>query len=286
MKKITKISAIAIAIVLLCLSLSGCASLDLMREEQCFWTNDDNIDSITLSNGEVYLKLDDAVSENIYYTGYEYNFVYVTKKDVPVLLSKEYSIQLELDDSENFIYGYIPEEQGIEMLIPNSLEDDYYFFGGGGGKVMNLLYCKEELYDDIMKQYNKGVEYTHYGYDYHFYTYDEDGMQENTVSSRYDCTKEETAIVDKILKDIKPQSNSDIPYNSTHLCTLYKLSDENLFCKTQYEIYTVDDKYYLAKYSEALDEYNIYEVPSKYDSDFDKITKEAKEAYDEEYYVW
>lgn len=284
MKKILKISALTLAVIMMCLSFSGCAELDLMREEQCFWTNEDNIDSITLSNEEVYLKLDDEVADNLYYPGYSFNPIHVTEKDVPVLLSREYSTQLELSDNKNYIYGFVGNESGVEGLIPNALISEYHYFVGGDGQGINVLYCKEELYDDIMKQYNDGIEYTHYGYDYHIYQYDDDGTPAEDISGNYDLTKEETKLVDKILKDIKPDTDSDVPYDSIYICTLFKLSENNIFCGDPYEIYTVNDDYYIAKYSDALDTNSVYKVPTKYDSDFDNITKVAREAQEDEYY--
>ena len=107
MKKLTKITALAVAVIMLCLSLSGCASLDLKREMHANWTNEKGIDSITTSDGETYVLLDNEVANLIMYDTYLWNEVWVTDKDVPVLLSDSYGTNLSMTSDKDFIYGYI-----------------------------------------------------------------------------------------------------------------------------------------------------------------------------------
>ncbi len=311
MKKFTKITALAVAIIMLCLSLSGCAELDLMREEQCFWTNEKGIDSITTSDGETYVLLDNEVANLIMYDTYLWENVWVTAKDVPVLLSSTYGVGLLMTSDKDFVYGYIQgktDDDGVFRVVDSNvtsvstpfslLGSAFYFTETSSSTPFSLLrpafyftetsvhhdkieerdvtYCKESIYDDIMSQVENGIEYTHYGYEY--YVYDEEYME---VPKNYYLNSDESDLIEKILKEVKPKAETQELYDKYYsLCELYHYSDDRNFGEYTFEVFASEnyDEYIFGVYIESLDAYDCYEVPEKYLDDVKKIFKNAEES--------
>lgn len=289
MKKITKITALAVAVIMLCLSLTGCASLDLKREEHAVWTNDKSIDSITLSDGETYLKLDKEYADKVYIDYFNWLPVYVTEKDVPVLLSGRLGEALRLTEDKSFIYGFIADTQNYfesnnkAITVASVFGTGLYFspveegaFTDSNIYSEDVVYCKEDVYDDVMKRLEKGVEYTHYGYDY--YLFNEETFEDK--HDHYYLSKDESEVIEKIFKEVKPKTNNDIGYNASHVCTLNHFSDDHFFGEYTCDIYMIDntDTYYLACYIDSLDTFNCYKVPDKYIDDIESITEIARES--------
>ena len=81
MKKTTRILALCIALVFVCLSATGCNAIEEMRERHGFYTK---TGSIMIGDTEYLL-----LPENEYFSPLRDNAdeIYVTDKDVPVLLS-------------------------------------------------------------------------------------------------------------------------------------------------------------------------------------------------------
>lgn len=292
MKKFTKITALAVAIIMLCLSLSGCAELDFQREMHAFWTNEKGIDSITASDGETYVLLDNEVANLIMYDTYLWENVWVTAKDVPVLLSSTYGVGLLMTSDKDFIYGYIQgktDDDGVFRVVdsnatsfstPFSLLRSAFYFTETSvhpDKIeeRDVTYCKESIYDDIMSQVENGIEYTHYGYEYS--VYDEEYME---VPKNYYLSKDESDLIEKILKEVKPKPETNELYDKYYsLCELYHYSDDRNFGKYTFEVFASEnyDEYIFGVYIESLDAYDCYEVPEKYLDDVKKIFKNAEE---------
>ena len=313
MKKFTKITALAVAIIMLCLSLSGCASLDLKREEQAFWTNEDSIDSITLSSGETYVILEEDVEQLVMYDSRNWQYVYVTQKDVPVLLSDTYGTLLYFSDDKKFIDGCltgIENNDGSFTLndtrsvsgLTSVLQTAIFFTPVNTSNVYvdgipyhpeeltekHVTYCKKDYYDDIMEQFENGIDYTHYAYEYSVYDEDYDIKYKD-----YTLSKDESKIIEKILKDVKPKAETDsLYYDYYNLCNLYHYSDDEIFAEYTCEVFASFnyDEYILGVYIDSLDAYDCYEVPKKYFDDVNKIFSKAKIAYDSsvdvEYYEY
>lgn len=292
MKKLTKITALAVAVIMLCLSLSGCASLDLKREMHANWTNEKGIDSITTSDGETYVLLDNEVANIIMYDTYLWNDVWVTDKDVPVLLSDSYGTNLSITSDKDFIYGYIEgtiDSDGVFCTL--DIDGGTVPFIGGlsayfiytkegtypdktSGK--DVLYCKESIYDDIMSQIENGIEYTHYGYEY--YVLDDEYTQ---VPKDYYLSKDEAKIIEKIFKEVKPKTNNEDIYEDYYnLTSLCHYSDDRNFGEYTCEVFSSYnyDEYIIGVYIESLDTYDCYKVPQKYLDDVKKIFKNAEKS--------
>lgn len=268
MKKIFKISALILAVVVMCLSFSGCAELDDMREAHATWTEEGNTESINY-NGEVYKLLEDTGSIYPAFANSSRCDVYVTEPDVPVLLSQDLSVNLQLSNDKNFIYGYMYDAYDFEYNTSSPLFFAKEYYGGAGREV---LYCKESIYDEVSKNIADGVEFTTYGYEY--WTFNEETLEEEPIC--YTLTEEEAKLIDKVLEQ-KPEEM--VNSSDYFIASIEKISDDGYFATYGFDVY-INNKgnYELSKYSDALDLYYIYEVPSDLKDEFGKIFKGAEDA--------
>ncbi len=294
MKKLNRFIAVAVVMIMMCMLLCSCSTLDTMKEQHAYWTNENSIDSITLSNGDEYIRIENSseimLNQNTWFP------IYVTTKDVPVLLSNEYGVCLSQSDHRDFLYGYIEED--IETIFSDNKKftideptgavyESATFVGDASvhtDTVGDVLYCKKEIYDDITKRLEEGVEYTHYGYEY--FTYDKETFLDK--QNYYYLSSDEAKVIDKIFEEVKPHFDEQVIYDSYSMCYLYNLSDDHIFGKEICEIYVSPDgkTYYLAKYFEGVDKYDVYEVPEKYNDDMKKITKDAESTLNIYYDTW
>lgn len=262
MKKMSKIFALILAIIMMCLCLSGCDELDEMRKEQAFWLESGNADSL-IYNGEIYKKIEGTnLPDPLYNCSYEEQ-VYVTDPDVPVLLSQSYGEWLDISEDHNFMYGY----------IYGPYETEYYGVYESGTE---SLYCKDDMYDAVSSKIASGIEYTLYGYGY--YTYDEEDDFYGKFNYYY-LKNDEIKAINKVIEEVKPTEDDMINYNYEYLLTFDKVSDDKLFGKYSYELYYNNfDGYYLADYSEALGISTYYKVPDSLTKTFDKIASYCRDS--------
>ena len=256
MKKMSKILAIILAVLMMCLCLGGCDEIDQMREEQAFWTDNDSADSIEY-NGQIYKKID--VSTNVpdpLYNSTREKYISVTDMDVPVLLSNSFGDYLEVSDDENFIYGYVYHKNKTEYkgVYESSIES---------------LYCKDDIYDAVVSKIKEGIEYTLYGYEY--YTFD--GEDDYVGKHHYYYLKDdEVKAVDKVINSVKPTEDDYVVYDYEYVLELDKVSDDKFFGKHTNELYyNAINGYYLGQYSESLGTYKYYKVPDKLTETFDNL---------------
>ncbi len=276
MKKIFKISALILAVVVMCLSFSGCSELDDMREAHATWTEKGNTDSITYHD-EVYRKID--CSENLYpaFSNSNWDPIYITEPDVPVLLSQELCVELQLSKDENFIYGYLYDQYETEYNpVYTTVGFLYESMGYRSGEGTNVIYCKESLYDEVSKKVEKGVNFTTYGYEYWYF-------DEKTLEDKYykcTLTAEEAKIIDEVLSE-KPEEIDSMSYdNNTFITTVELISEDGYFATYGYELFKDNTgNYSLSKYSDALQLDYVYEVPSELNDEFAEIFKGVEAAY-------
>lgn len=100
MKKFFKISLVT-AMLLITLLLSSCDALDDMRKQQAFWENEEK--TVLLYGGERYLKLPGSLQ--LFMSNY-YEHIYVTEKDVPVLLSGGFGDTFWVNETQEIIFDY------------------------------------------------------------------------------------------------------------------------------------------------------------------------------------
>lgn len=253
MKKATKLSALMIALFMICLCLGGCDELDDMREKQAFWTTKGSIESITL-DGEEYKRLPGYDNPDPLYNVPDSGLaVNVTDPDVPVLLSDSFAEYMNLSADKNFITGSL-------YNIPVEWYDGYL-------PGSDVIYCKTDIYDEVAEKINAGIEYTKYGFG--CFEYDEEKMSDKRMY--YYLTDEENDAINTIIEKVKPLTNNEIANNIYEL-SFDKISEDKYFGKASYELYSNGiNTYYLAQYSNALDIYTCYEVPQEYNSIFKKF---------------
>lgn len=271
MKKVFKISALALAVVVMCLSFCGCAELDDMRESHAVWTQKGNTDSITY-NGEVYKLLDNIEGHNPMYTNDWDNTLYVTEPDVPVLLSTDFGVDLQLSTDGKFITGYLHDEYKTD--VHNEYGVPYLNeFGtfSDSDTVREVCYCKEDIYEEMRKKIDAGINYTGYGYEY--WNYDSVG---DPYHYHY-LSDEDVKLINEVVEKVKPDTDNEIPYEYMSICILDEVSDDKSFGKSSYEVYYYGDGNYCLGLWIDNGKCKAYEVPEKYSDEFDRIFKIALE---------
>lgn len=168
MKKKSKILSLIIAIIVLCVSFSGCISVKDMREQQAYFSGNDIVcDGITY-------KMLSNVPEGVYPSG-DIQELYLTKKDVPTLLS-----QIFVDD--NFTYGITKDKNFITVVNTNT------------------LYCREDMFDDIQSKIdNNEILYTN---DYSFDRWIEGKFLSTPISTDIIKTIEQVISTGKEIKSL------------------------------------------------------------------------------------
>ncbi len=262
MKKLSKILALILAVLMMCLCLGGCDELDEMRKEQAFWVDNDSTDSITY-NGQIYKKIDVSTTvPNPLYNCSDGKYVVVTDSDVPVLLAYSFGNYLNMNEDENFIYGYVNKPSKTEYVGVYESGNDY-------------LYCKDDIYNSVVSKIKEGIEYTLYGYSY--YTYDEEDDYYG-VHHYYYLKDDEIKAVNKVVTSVTPTEDDVVVYDYEHVLELDKVSEDKFFGKYSYEVYyNAINGYYLGQYSESLGTYKYYKVPDKLTETFDKIASHEME---------
>ncbi len=281
MKKNTKFLVLLLALLMMCLCLTGCDELDNMKEHQAMWVEKGDTSAL-IYKGVEYKKVDVPNPPNPMNIGY-YDSVTVTDPDVPVLLAERFSVHLDLTENENFIFGgmykdYTLEHEGIRGVgaFGSSMYSSYVYFGGDPYDIdvpydddmyyetEEVLYCKADIYDDVMKKIEDGIQYTGYCYDY--YTYNEElGYDECFI---YDLTDEEVEIIDNIIKTVEPLENAY--HDDWYMFSLYQTSEDGMFYKDTYDVYKDDNgNYTILEYSNDV-EYT-YEVPEDLEKTFDEF---------------
>ncbi len=254
MKNKTKLLVIILALIMMCVSFTGCAELDQMREQHATWTVAGDTDSITYKGVE-YKKLPNLQGETFYNIDGSLP-IYVTDSDVPVLLS-QYCTSLSISINGNFIVGYVGETS-----------DNVAEYGYIGADVEST-YCKAELYDEIVEKSNSDINYTNYAYSY----YSEEDFDSFEL---YYLSAEESDAIDKVVKEVEPVENSNIYETGYFLLNLVEISDDELFSRYSYEIYGDEHgNYYVVDFAQFWNEYTEYKVPKDMNDIFKKLTSHA-----------
>lgn len=249
MKKTYRILALFTALILVCLSATGCNAIDEMRKNHAFYNADG---SIMLDNTDYLL-----LPENAFFSPYnsdDTRTIEITEADVPVLLSTIWG-------TTGTLYN-----DGEILLV------DY-------GKT---CYCRKDKYE----QYNAllAAPFEPTGYCYTYFVLDtEDTLM--YIEHNYKLTADQAKAVDEILATITPSvRDENASYYSDYSQELYACDDTMLLRKDAVCLEKTGDKYYLVEYN--VDSDREYEVPTEYHVIFDGIIKQAFDAQkaEEEYY--
>lgn len=250
MKKATRLIALFAALILVCLSATGCNAIDDMRAHHGFYTK---TGSIMLGDTEYLL-----LPENEYFSPLSDNAdaVYVTDKDVPVLLSAMLGDGFDLYNDglilSNGIYG---EDQN---------------------------YCRADKYDEIAAQmvgefHPTGCCYTYSVLDTETEMYEE---------RNYLLTEEQVEAVNEVLGTVERVTRAqNVKYTYDYGIELYACTDNMLLQNWVCNIEKNDNAYYIVIYDYAFAAETEYAVPYEYTATFDAIFKnmidaeKAKEQY-------
>lgn len=240
MKKIKRI----IAVLLLCViavSCAGCAELDEMRAHHAIWLDEAQL---TLDlNGVLYKRL----PANSYFEiwTYEPEDVFVTNADVPLLLSKQFGNRMCA---------------GKDMIFLESMwqETD-----------RAVYYCREDHYDETVRQITQGVELDLIIYD--FWSF------ETGKDITYTLTAEQKAAVETVLKS-KPTSLGINGFNEDYSVYLYRCSSNYLFRDMLGCISVLNGEYRLILNNESED--LCYSVPAELKPQFEKILEKYMIEYE------
>ena len=230
---------LALATVL-CLSLCGCDELETMRSEHGVWQEDGSI----LWNGAVYRKLENTLSMGEFDFTYSYVTIYVTEPDVPVLLSTMFGEAMDVSADGTILEHY-----------------DYRL-----AEERTTWYCREDVYDEMVKELENGVNLTTYLYYYWDY--------EKQMSVPHYLTEEQSKTIHQVLTTVIPVPSNEIPVDDE--LYLYISDDSHRFEQnTDKWLCISESRYYISSYDE------IYAVPMEYNAIFDGIWK----AYNDSIYV-
>ncbi|MBQ4129043.1 MAG: hypothetical protein IJD68_04650 [Ruminococcus sp.] len=271
MKKKTKLLVLLLALVMMCLCLSGCDELDDLKNQQAYWTDAGSPESITYK-GEVYKRVHYKGNKPdvLYNSNYNIeNYINVTEKDVPVLLSNYSGDTLEISSNGNFLSGYLYSRFKTEY-------ENIYESG------FDTLYCKEDIHKEISKAVEEGIEYPLFGYSIYAYDYEAD---EEKFEYHY-LTKEESDIINEILDTVEP--TTDDGYRLADYSVVASLDtvseDKNFGVSYAYEInFDYLDTYYISSSDEYGLDYLYYKVPKKYNKFFKELDEKVTDYTDYEY---
>ncbi len=135
MKRIIKVLTVVAIISVFCMIFTGCDMLDEMKANHAVMSDD--MSKISL-RGETYLRLPDGTPP---FVSPNYEVVFTTKADVPVLLSEDFGYLTDYDP----LRGLLKVESPTDYNYDGPVIIDYYGYMSSGQEY--LYFCKEDLYD-------------------------------------------------------------------------------------------------------------------------------------------
>lgn len=224
-------------VVILCFLCCGCDALDEMRQIQAVYLEDR---SIMLADGEIYKMLpqcDELTPKFSYKSDSE---IFVTEKDVPVLLSQIFGSYYYKSEDGMFISGYdnVTEVSGI--------------------------YCREDAFERIKKQIKGSIAYNKLGYWYYDYT--------NKVETFYAVTNAKKDLIYDIITTQEKYSLYSTALNYDYKVDIYWCSDDEYFSRYVGTIYLDEGKFYIVRGN------YYYNVPDEDSAAFAKIINKYVES--------
>lgn len=135
MKKIIKIFTVVGIISLFCMLFAGCDMLDEMKANHARLSED--MEKINF-RGDIYLKLPEGASP---YVSSNYDVIFTTKSDVPVLLSEDLGFYTDYDPLRGLLK--------VSMSADDSYEPDHFGYLYDTGYY--TYYCIEDKYDKYIE---------------------------------------------------------------------------------------------------------------------------------------
>ena len=201
MKKLIRITALILSVLLLCAVFTGCDELDRMKKAHAVKNENGNI----LLNGNEYKQVSFASRTSLF------NFdlvpcseIYVTEPDVPVLLSEGF-------------YEYFGDvsEDGKYLYIYNV---DYN----------SVPYCRTDEYDNLIERLEAPFEPEVLAYPYSYYDYDND----EEINGSYVLTEDEQKAVEQVMLSVEPvqlEGYGYSEYDADDYIYIYECSEDLIF---------------------------------------------------------
>ncbi len=227
MKKYAKLISLVLVIITFCTILCSCDALDEMRASQGFWWKDGTIHY----DGNTYVKLPVYTELNSSAYGYD-SSIFITEKNVPVLLSQEFG------------------------SYRNITKDGVVIDGNGE------LYALAGKYAQVVKEAEKVVrgEFDKYTIEY-YDNYD--------TEMEITCTSHDVGVIKSIINDENIiDFDSGSMKRSIHI---YCSSDNGYFGHYYGSIHLLKDGEYVVEENQKHYGQSIYLVPEKYQKDIEDI---------------
>lgn len=259
MKKAIKIGIVLLILSVMCMSLCSCQALDDMRNNQAFWT-DTSKEEITY-NGTNYKYIPVSLTTELYpcdvYDSQLY--LYITEKDVPVLLSST-GDNATISYDKNIITRY--SESGAS----------------------NVYYVEESMYDEVIDDI-KNNKFDNYC----VYQYVQTELQDHSYDYSFEyrmLNEEEQKAVEDVLENVKPVIIEDYSYSLySYGADIQKCDKNGLFCRQPFDSITLYQRQngeyciciesYPSDTSEDLPDTKRYDIPEKYEKLFKRMYQNA-----------
>lgn len=240
MKKILRLITLLLVSAFLITSFCGCQPLDEIKASRAIWSSND-LSKFKLNNQE-YIQL----------PYYEYlqpyiddeSVIFVTEKDVPVLLSAVMGEPLYRDTTGYFYF--------TSYDYDNEFDLNYY--------------CREDKYEETLRRienYSKNG-FTPEAYCYSYYSYDEE------LTKYYILTDQQHKAVDDVLSTVQGTAlpgEMNILYDYSVL--IEECSKDMVFSRVKMDIYVKNNEYFISRDIEGKTV--IYTVPPEHNNIFADI---------------
>lgn len=218
-KNFLRITALVISLILLCSIFTGCKELDEMKGAQGYINEDGSIEF----NGNKYLLITGlAIPDTSAFDPFMIldKEVYITKPDVPVLLSTSI-----FEKS-----GYISTDKVIICLYEGDYDETYY--------------CREDKHEEMIERLKETFVPEVLAYYYDSYDYDRSEYSWGT----YTLTDEQKKAVNSVLSSISPQQIENYyVYDDTFCCDIYECSEDLTFSRYVLSIEYINGQYAVTK---------------------------------------
>ncbi|MBQ8538947.1 MAG: hypothetical protein IJ433_04785 [Ruminococcus sp.] len=216
--------------------------------EHAIWTSDDSKDSITY-NGVEYKKLpvDYIAISN------PRDMIYVTNSNTLEEFKSLFGLCMSASLDDNFITTSFYNDSNDYAKYNNGSLDN---ITNDESKIINITYCKADIYDDVMACTNKGLAFTDY-----YYEHCEDSP--NSKNEFYFLSDKENDAINQVISTATPVKNSTIDLEKCNIATLKSTDDNHYFVGGEKLVIAqnADSKIYVMIYSEEKCAYTHYEVP-------------------------
>lgn len=259
-KRVWRVLCVLMTCALLCTVFCGCDVIDELRAANATQPDDRTV----VWNGATYIRLDALKSQKIEVGGIDLErSVYINTDNVPVLLLSM------------LCSTYYPTVNNVFLSRENYIEWPSDTIDAG--EYYAHYYCREDRFDDVVRQLRDGLELT--GYMYEYYDFEE------SESHVYNFTQEEIKAFESVIFPAYRWGTSVYDYD--YLTTVYASTNDNLLDVTQmYEIMKKGDTYFVAFYPEVQADYywddetvEYYRVPKELNDVFERMLEKSMSEY-------